>query len=94
MKVKDFINDKTLTRFRIVRPDKSFIDFVNPWHMGFMPKSAPLADADLNLKIAYITRLDDDDNNIYLIGDADMDAKPPYMLYNPINDPYHIMFTI
>ena len=94
MKIKDFINDRRITRFRIVRPDKSFIDFTNPCHMGFMPASAPLSDTDLNLTIAYITRLDDDDNNIYLIGDADRDDLPPYMLYDALSDPHYIMFTV
>lgn len=94
MKVKDFIDDRTLTHFRIVRPDGTFIDFVNPWDMGFLPPSKPLADADLNLTISHITRLDDDDNNIFLMGDNDRNNHPRHLLFDPLCDPEFIMFTV
>lgn len=94
MKIKDLIDNKTLTRFRIVRPDKTFTDFINSWNMGFMPPSLPLADADLNLTVSFITRLDIDDNNLFLMGDDDRDNHPSHLLFDPLCAPKFVIFTV
>lgn len=94
MKIKDLIDNKTLTRFRLVRPNKTFTDFTNPWNMGFVPPSKPLDATDLNLTVAFITRLDLDDNNLFLMGDNDRDNHPQHLLFDPLCDPKFVIFTV
>lgn len=94
MKIKDLVNKRGITHFRLVRPDKTFIDVVTPWHMGFRRTTNNLIDNDLNLTVGFITALDVDDNNIFLIGDNDRDLIPAHFLFDPIHDPKWIIFTV